>query len=158
VVLRPFNAFGPYQSPRAIIAELIIKCLRGDDLITTEGKQTRDFNFVENLVDGFVLAGTLPGLEGEIINLGSGVEISIRHLVEKIHRFTQSRSKLRIGELAYRSGEITRMCANNGKAQELLGWSPQIDLDKGLEITTHWYRRYLAEFANLNSPLSQLGL
>ncbi len=158
VVLRPFNGFGPYQSPRAIIAEVIIKCLGGEDVITTEGHQTRDFNFVENLVDGFILAGMKPEAVGEIINLGSGVEISIRNLVERIHTLAQSRSRLRIGELPYRPGEIVRMCADRKKAERLLGWSPRIDLNKGLELTVEWYRRYLTEFSSPFSALSQLSL
>ena len=64
VVLRPFNAFGPYQSPRAIIAELILNCLRGEDIVTTKGVQTREFNYVDNLVDGFLLAATSPKAVG----------------------------------------------------------------------------------------------
>ena len=73
VVLRPFNAFGPYQSPRAIIGELILKCLRGEEIITTEGKQTRDFNYIENLVDGFLFAVTREEAIGKIVNVGSGI-------------------------------------------------------------------------------------
>lgn len=157
VVLRPFNAFGPHQSPRAIVAELIIKGLKGEDLVTTEGWQTRDFNFVENLVDGFILAGTRPGVEGEVINLGSGVELSIRDLVKKIHILTGFRSCLRIGGLPYRPGEIKRMVADRRKAERLLGWSPKVDLGKGLGLTIEWYRRFLAEFANPGSALCQLG-
>ncbi|MBI4365611.1 MAG: GDP-mannose 4,6-dehydratase [Deltaproteobacteria bacterium] len=155
-VLRPFNAFGPYQSPRAIVAELIIKALRGEDVVTTEGKQTRDFNFVENLVDGFVLAATRPEAIGEVINVGSGVEIGIADLVRRIHAIAESRSRLRIGELPYRPGEIWRMCADHRKATALLGWAPAVDLNRGLERTVAWYRRYLAAFADPASPLRQL--
>lgn len=157
VVVRPFNAFGPYQSPRAVIAELIIKCLRGEAVVTTEGRQTRDFNYVENLVDGFILAGTRDGIEGEVINVGSGVEISIRDLAKKIHALTGSRSALRIGDLPYRPGEIARMVADSGKAERLLGWSARVDMDKGLELTIEWYRRFLAEFGDRTSALCRLG-
>ena len=52
--LRPFNTFGPYQSERAIIPEIIIKCLKGETIKTTEGLQTREFNYVDNIVDGFI--------------------------------------------------------------------------------------------------------
>ena len=158
VVLRPFNAFGPYQSARAIIAELIIKCLRGEDIVTTEGKQTRDFNFVANLVDGFILAATRPEAVGEVLNVGSGIETSIRDLVEHIHRLTGSRSRLRVGEWPYRPGEIWRMYADSDKARRLLGWAPKVDLDTGLKRTIEWYREYLAEFANPDSPLSRIGV
>ena len=157
VMLRPFNAFGPYQSPRAIIAELIITCLRGEDMVTTEGHQTREFNFVENLVDGFLMAAACPEAVGKVMNLGCGFEVSIRDLVYKIHALTESKSKLRVGELPYRCGEIRRMFADATRAKELLGWSPKISLDEGLTVTVEWYRRYLTQFAQMDSPLAGLS-
>lgn len=157
VMVRPFNAFGPYQSPRAIIAELIIRALTGEPLITTEGKQTRDFNYVENLVDGFIAAATTPAAIGEIINIGSGEEVSIADLVKTIHRVAESASALRIGELPYRKGEIWRMCADSQKARTILGWSPRVDWKNGLALTVNWYRQYIEEFTNRNSGLSRLA-
>ena len=157
-ILRAFNAFGPYQSPRAVIAEVILHCLQGEVVRATEGLQTRDFNFVENLIDGFLLAATRDEAIGEVINIGSGQETSIRALIELIHQLTESRSELRIGALSYRPNEIWRMVASNEKAGRLLGWHPKVDLQKGLEITIAWYRRFLSEFSNLRSALCQLGL
>ena len=157
VVLRPFNAFGPYQSARAIISETIIKCLKGEDIITTEGLQTREFNFVANLIDGFILAGQKSSAVGKIINLGCGSEISIRDLVLKIHSVTNSKSVLRIGELDTRPGEIWRMYADNRLARELLEWHPKVSLTEGLQITCEWFARYLNEFSNSNSGLFRLS-
>jgi nucleoside-diphosphate-sugar epimerase len=95
VLLRPFNLYGPYQSPRAVIAELILKCLRGETIRTTEGKQTRDFNFIDNIVDGVVMAAAHETVYPEVINIGSGEEITIADLVRKIHALTGSKSELR---------------------------------------------------------------
>ncbi|MBI4322973.1 MAG: GDP-mannose 4,6-dehydratase [Candidatus Omnitrophica bacterium] len=156
VVLRPFNAFGPYQSPRAVIAELILACLGGKDVITTEGRQTRDFNYVENLVDGFLLAAQRKQAVGEVINLGSGREISIRELARMIHRLCRSRSRLKIGTLAYRPTEIWRMVADARKAKRLLGWSPRVSLEKGLPHTIAWYRKFHALFLGPDAILGQL--
>src|SRR5262249_49848741 len=122
------------------------------------GRQTRDFNFVENLVDGFMLAAECDKAIGEVINIGSGREISIRTLVELIHRLTSSRSELRIGALPYRPTEILRMLASNEKAARLLGWEAKSGLEKGLEQSIEWYRRFLAEFCDPKSSLCQLGL
>ena len=157
VVLRPFNAFGPYQSPRAVIPELIMKCLRGVPLETTEGKQTREFNFVENLVDGFILAATVEGAVGQIINLGSGREIPIRELVTKIHEYTQSKSDLRLGALPYRPGEIWRMYADNAKAAQILGWTPKVFFEEGLKRTVDWFRRYIEVLGSPDSPVAMLS-
>jgi nucleoside-diphosphate-sugar epimerase len=156
VVLRPFNAFGPFQSPRAIIAELIIKCLKGEDVKTTEGNQTREFNYVENLVDGFLLAGASKKAVGEVINLGSGNEISIRDLVRKIHKLSGSASRLKIGALSYRPTEIWRMFADNRKAAKLLGWRPRVGFEDGLSRTIDWYRRFNSMFLKSGSPLNDL--
>lgn len=157
VVLRPFNAFGPYQSPRAVIAETIIRCLQGEPLITTEGLQTREFNFVHNLVDGFILGGYIPDAIGKIINLGSGREIPINELIQTIHTMTNSKSDLRIGELPTRPGEIMRMCADNNLAHAVLGWSPQVEFEEGLNLTINWYKLYLKMYVDTKSPLIQLS-
>ncbi len=157
VVLRPFNAFGPYQSARAIIPELIINCFLGRPIRTTEGKQTRDFNYITNLVDGFVLAGENKNAIGKIINLGSDTEISVKELATKIHTYTNSKSKLQIGSLPYRPTEIWRMRASNKRAEEILGWKPKVDFDTGLKITIEWFRKYMDLFENKNSALSRLN-
>jgi nucleoside-diphosphate-sugar epimerase len=156
VILRPFNAFGPFQSPRAIIAEIIIKCLKREDILTTGGIQTRDFNYVENLIDGFISAGFMKKAMGEIINIGSGKEISIKELVKKIHKLTHSKSKLYIGKLPYRPTEIWRMAACNKKANELLGWRPKVSFEEGLIKTIDWYKKFNNLFKNEKSPFFQL--
>lgn len=158
VVLRPFNTYGPYQSPRAVIAELIIKGLRGEDIVTTQGRQTREFNFVENLVDGFLLAATCEKAVGQVINLGCGVETSIAELARRIHAMTRSTARLRIGELPDRPGEIWRMCADAARAKQILGWSPAVGLEQGLAMSVEWYRQFLVQFSPQGSPLAQLGM
>jgi len=156
-VIRPFNAFGPYQSAKAIIPELIIRCLRGQEVVTTGGRQTRDFNFVENLIDGFILIGTEDEAVGGVWNVGSGVETSIKDLVMLIHRLTESKSELKIGALPYRPGEIWRMFADSSKSREAFGWIPKVDLESGLRCTVEWYRRYLGEFESESSAFVGLS-
>lgn len=157
VILRPFNAYGPYQSPRAIIAEMILTCLEGKPVFSTAGKQTRDFNYVENLVDGFVLAGEKHEAIGEIINLGSGMEISIRDLIVEIHTQTGSSSELNIGSLEYRPTEIWRMVAGNSRAKNLLGWVPRVDFTEGMRRTIAWYKAYRDQYKNASSALYNLS-
>lgn len=153
VMIRPFNAYGPYQSARAVVAETIITCLRQQELVTTSATQTRDFNFVENLVDAFILAGTVADIEGQTFNVGSGEEISIRDLVHMIRDTSDSSSTIRVGGLADRDGEIMRMFADSTSAREVLGWSPNVDLETGLRRTIDWYREYLDLFESPDSPL-----
>lgn len=158
VILRPFNAFGPYQSPRAVIAEIIIDCLKGKVIRSTKGKQTREFNYIANLVEGFVAAAESKQAVGHIINLGSGVETSIKELIQMIHAQTKSKSELKIGALNYRPTEIWRMFASNNRAKELLGWEPQIDFKEGLKRTIEWYKKYLSVYDGKKSPLVDLSV
>jgi UDP-glucose 4-epimerase len=156
-VIRPFNAFGPYQSTRAVIPELIVTCLLGKPVVATQGRQTREFNFVTDLVDGMVSAALSDKAIGEVINLGTGKDIAIRDLVRLIHRKTGSSSELRIGKLSTRPNEIWKMKADASKAKKLLGWKPDVDFEEGLDRTIEWFRAYLRVYHEADSPLISLG-
>ena len=142
IILRPFNTFGPYQSAKAIIPELITNCLQGKPIRTTKAEQTREFNYVDNIVDGLVKAGKYEGNIDGPMNLASGEEIAISTLVEKIAQLTNTRSKIEIGALPYRPTEIWRMYADSSRARPILGWEPKISLDEGLQLTVDWFRKY----------------
>ena len=156
-VIRPFNTFGPYQSEKAVIPELIMNCLMGKDIVTTEGKQTREFNFVSNIVEGMAMASDSQESIGKTTNLGSKEEISIKDLTVAIHELSESKSKLNIGGLPYRPIEIWRMSADNQLAWERFKWKPKIPFRDGLKITVDWYRRYVETFRNQKSGLVELG-
>jgi len=141
VMLRPFNAFGPRQSPDRIIPEVIVSALTGVDIAMTTGRQTREFNYVSDLVDGFVRAAQAgKPAHGQIINLGCGDEHSMREIAERIVALTGSRIQLRLGALPHRPTEIWRMFCDNTKARDLLGWTPGHTLDEGLRPTVDFYR------------------
>jgi nucleoside-diphosphate-sugar epimerase len=141
IVLRPFNVFGPYQSTKAIIPEIILKCLRNETIKSTEGKQTREFNYVNDIIDGFILAAKNKGAIGKVINLGNGGEIRIRDLIQTIAKMTNSKSELKIGSLPYRPTEIWRMCASNKLAESVLGWKPKTSFEEGLSKTIEWVKQ-----------------
>lgn len=155
-ILRPFNAFGPYQSSRAVIAEIILKCLANNPVRATEGTQTREFNFVENLVDGILSGATTDNAIGEVINIGAAEEISIRNLIETIKEATESSSELQFGALPPRPTEIPRMRCDNQRAKDILGWAPEVDFRVGLEITVDWFRTFREIYGGPDSPLNRL--
>ena len=156
VCVRAFNTFGPYQSERAVIPELIIKCLRGNTVKTTLGLQTREFNYVDNILDGLITAiESKPVLDG-VINFGSNKEISIAELAKKIHSLTNSKSQLEIGALEERPTEIPRMSADSSKAKEKLMWVPKVLFLDGLRKTVDWYRNYIKLYYEDSSVLNQL--
>lgn len=139
VCLRPFNAYGPWQTPDRVIPEIILTALRGGELKMTEGRQTREFNFVTDLADGFVKALTAPGVEGEVINVGCGEDISMRDLASKILDLMGNPIEAQFGAIPYRPTEIWQMYCDNTKAKELLGWKPSVSLDEGLQRAIDWY-------------------
>ena len=145
VMLRPFNAFGPGQTPDRVIPEIIIRALRGQELKMTQGRQTREFNFVEDLADGFLAAGVAPGIEGEIINLGCGDEVSMRVLATTILDVLDNPIEANFGALPDRPTEIWRMFCDNSKAKELLGWEPKHSLREGIDKTISWYRHEIGQ-------------
>ena len=144
VIVRPFNVYGPYQSSKAVIPELIFKMLKNEPVATTKGRQTREFNFVSDIVDGLLrAAASRKRIEGPV-NLATGCEVKIRDLVSLIARISGTKSKLAIGALPYRPTEIWRMYADSSRARKLLGWKPQVSLEQGLATTIDWFREYMA--------------
>ena len=143
VMLRPFNAYGPAQSPDRVIPEIIVRALRKEQLKMTQGRQTREFNYVEDLADGFVKAATAPDADGEVFNIGGGEEISMRDVATTILDVMGNPIEPQFGALPERPTEIMRMYCDSTKARERLGWAPRHSLREGLEKTIEWYRREL---------------
>jgi nucleoside-diphosphate-sugar epimerase len=145
VLLRPFNAYGPAQTADRVIPEIIVRALRGEDLAMTAGRQTREFNYVEDLVDGIVRAAATPGIEGQLFNLGCGEDVAIRDLAATILDLLGNPVRAHFGALPDRPTEIWTMRSDSSRAREVLGWKPQHSLVDGLEKTIAWYRRELAD-------------
>ncbi len=145
IIVRPFNVYGPYQSSKAIIPELIINCLKGMPVRTTKGEQTREFNFVTDICDGLIKAALHPNPVEGPINIAAGEEVRICDLVRMIAELTETRSSVEIGALPYRPTEIWRMYADATRAHQLLGWKPQTHIKEGLRQTVDWFRNHLRE-------------
>jgi nucleoside-diphosphate-sugar epimerase len=143
VLVRPFNAYGPAQSPDRIIPESIVRALRGQELRLTTGRQTREFNYVEDLCEGFIRLASVPDIEGELFNLGCGEEVSVRDLTALILDLLGNPIEPQFGALPHRPNEIWRMYSDSTKARERLGWTPNHTLSQGLEKTVAWYREEL---------------
>ena len=110
----------------------------------TAGTQTREFNYVEDVADGFVAAATAEGVEGQRINLGGGQEVAIRDLALRILAVMGAEVEPEFGALPDRPIEIWRMYCDATRARELLGWQPAHTLEDGLARTIDWYRDELA--------------
>lgn len=141
VTLRPFNTFGPRQSLRAVIPSLIAQALEKPEVQVGNLAPKRDFNYVLDTVQGFLLAGASPHpVEGEVINLGTGQETAIQEVVNHLEGLLEKPINVCIAPERVRPGqsEVMRLCADTQKATRLLGYSPQFSLEEGLRQTLHW--------------------
>lgn len=148
-VIRPFNTFGPRQSARAVIPTIITQLLSGNTTIKLGNlTTTRDMNYVRNTVDGFFKVGLHVNSLGEIINLGSNREISIRDLVKLIGEIMDVKVNIEIDEKRLRpsKSEVERLLCNSEKAYELTGWEPKYTLEEGLKDTINWLKDNLHYF------------
>jgi nucleoside-diphosphate-sugar epimerase len=138
VVLRYFNVFGPRQSPfsqYAAAVPLFITRIAADEEITVfgDGEQSRDFTFVGNVVDATIRAGTAEGASGEIFNVAAGAPASVNHVAETIGSILGKPVRRR--ELPPRAGDLRDSWADLTKSQQVLGYTPAVDLRHGLERT-----------------------
>ena len=135
VVLRLFNVYGPRQerSPYGgVISRFIDRLRRGlAPIIFGDGRQTRDFVYVSDVVEALMLAMKSKECIGTTINIGSGVEVSIRGLAEKLMRIFGSRARPIFSRP--RAGDVNRMCADIRRAREVLKFEPKTPLEEGLK-------------------------
>ncbi|TAH34344.1 MAG: NAD-dependent epimerase/dehydratase family protein [Planctomycetota bacterium] len=132
VLVRPFLVYGPGQG-RGLVHAVGQRALRNEAFDTTEGRQTRDFTYVDDVVEGLLDAATVPGIEGQIFNLGTGVETEVREAVTLITRLAGGRPHF--GGLPTRPGEMMRSVADPQKSRESLGWRARVSLEDGLRRT-----------------------
>jgi len=140
VVLRPTIAYGPGQSTDMFLPALIQSLLGDTPFPMTAGEQTRDFVFVSDVVDAMLLAATRAGVAGRILNIGGGQPVTIAALAHKVAAMTGKPGLLQLGKLPYRPGEVMAYSVDTAKARSMLGWAPQITLERGLTETIAHYR------------------
>jgi dTDP-glucose 4,6-dehydratase len=145
-VIRPFNTYGPRQSARAVIPTIITQIANGGRQIRLGAlSPTRDFNFVDDTVAGFIAALSSERGIGEVINLGSNFEISIGETARTIADVMGVEIEITTDEQRFRpeNSEVERLWASNAKADKLLGWQPAYGgLDgfrRGLTETANWF-------------------
>jgi NAD dependent epimerase/dehydratase len=145
VTVRPFNTFGPRQTARAVIPAIISQALAKDTIRLGNLSTKRDFTYVSDTVRGFMLAGEAEGVEGQVFNLGTGEEISIGRLAEKIVRLLGKPVEIALDpeRLRPEPSEVMRLRSDNSLACQRLRWQPIVALEEGLARTIHWVREHL---------------
>jgi NAD dependent epimerase/dehydratase len=146
LTIRPFNTYGPRQSSRAVIPTIITQILSGKkEILLGALNTTRDFNYIDDTVSGFLSSLQTESAYGSVINIGSNYEISIKNLVFLIADIIGVDVSIKTENKRLRpsKSEVDRLWADNTKAKKILNWSPQFSgidgLRRGLEKTIEWF-------------------
>lgn len=147
-IIRPFNVYGPRQSTRAVIPSVLTQLHRGvQKLELGATSPTRDFTFVTDTVAGFLAVACCDRALGQVVNIGSGQEISIGELVRLLVEVTGTDAEIVTDDARLRpeGSEVERLLADGTRAREWTGWAPTVALRDGLKWTSDWIREHLAE-------------
>lgn len=149
VTLRPFNTYGPRQSTRAVLPTILLQLLEGKrEIQLGRLDPKRDLTFVEDTVDGFVRAAVAPGIEGDTIQLGTGVAVSIGELFDTACRALGVDAKVATDARRLRpdNSEVMVLLSDPARARDRIGWTPRTSLEDGLRRTAEWLRQNLDKY------------
>lgn len=143
VGLRYFNVFGPRQDPAsqyaAVIPRFIAWALRGEPLeVHGDGTQSRDFTYIENVVEANLLAANAPGVAGEMLNVGCGSRVSLLEIIARLEGIVGRRLDRR--HTARRPGDVPHTLADIAKAKRFLGYAPLVEFGEGLRRTVEFFK------------------
>lgn len=144
-IIRPFNTYGPRQSDRAIIPTIIVQALTKKTVELGSLSPKRDLTYVSDTVNGFIKIAESEKTIGEVINIGTGREISVGKLAETIISIIGKKVKIVSKDLRKRpqKSEVIRLICDNTKAKKIIGWQPMVSLDEGLKRTIDWVKTHL---------------
>jgi NAD dependent epimerase/dehydratase len=149
VTLRPFNTFGPRQSARAVIPTMLAQLLQGRREVSLGSLDPkRDLTFVSDTVEGFLLAGLAPGVDGDVVQLGTGRTDSIGDVFAAACRAVGVEATVApsSGRVRPSRSEVMVLQSDPEKAKRVLGWTPRVSLEDGLRQTAEWMRGHLGRY------------
>ncbi len=143
VALRYFNVFGPRQDPSSpysgVISKFVTALLSGEaPVIYGDGEQSRDFTYIDNVVDANLRAAEAREASGEVINVATGERITLNQLLVELQKIIGANLRPRYAEK--RAGDVRHSLADISRARQLLGYEPTVSLAEGLRRTVEWYR------------------
>src|SRR5207245_8076345 len=142
--LRYFNVFGPRQDPTseyaAVIPRFILWALAGEPLeVHGDGRQSRDFTYIDNVVAANLVAARAPAASGEAFNVGCGERVSLLEIIDRLEKMLGRAVQRR--HTPSRAGDVPHTLADIGKAKRLMGYTPLVDFDEGLRRTVDFFKK-----------------
>ncbi|RLF16549.1 MAG: UDP-glucose 4-epimerase [Thermoprotei archaeon] len=143
VSLRYFSVYGPRQRPDQAVRAFAERIARGQPpIVYGDGSQTRDFTYVDDVVEATIKAAEVDDIGGEVFNIGFGRETSIKDLVHKLIKLMEVEGKVEPEFKPSYKGDFPRTLADNSKARRVLGWEPTTSLDEGLRLFLEWFKSH----------------
>ncbi len=142
VTFRLFSVYGPYEAPTRLVPVMMKSLITRQTINLSPGKQRRDFIYVEDVCDAYLKALTVgKKITGEILNIGTGREYTNEEVVKALFAVTGQKTKIAKGAYPKRPWEALHWKASISHTKELLGWTPKVTLDKGLQGTYSWFEK-----------------
>jgi len=147
VCLRYFNVFGPKQAlddEYAVVVPKFIHCIMNDEQppIFGDGKQSRDFTYIENVVSANILSATTPGIKHEVLNVANGVNTTVLDIVNVTNKILGKNIKPNF--LDVRAGDVFKTHADITKIQATIGFKPLINFEEGMKRTVEYFKNTMA--------------
>ncbi|MGC8867078.1 MAG: SDR family oxidoreductase [Elusimicrobiales bacterium] len=148
VSLRYFNVFGPKQPPESqyssVIPKFIESALKKQPLeVHWDGRQSRDFTYVKNVVDANIIAALSPRSNGKVYNVGCGSTVSLLQIIKMIEKILGYRLEKRF--MPKRAGDVRKTWADISLIKRDLGYKPTVDFEEGLAKTIEWFKKSFSE-------------
>jgi len=146
--IRPFNAFGPRQSARAIIPTIISQALTDSHVRLGSLEPVRDLTYVKDLVRGFLAVACTKGCAGDTINIGTGRGVAINDLAKTVSQILGKDFDLKVEQERIRpeKSEVWELICDYSRARDTIGWEPEYSLEEGLRESIEWIQRNLARY------------
>lgn len=136
----PFGVFGEKEGSHKFFPHVILSILKNKEVALTSCEQYRDYCYVENIIDGFLIAAEAQNVKNEIYNIGNGITKPLKYYVNLIKNEINSDAKINYSALVHRKNDLWNPLPNVDKIINTLGWQPEIPIEEGIKKTVNWYK------------------
>ena len=146
ITLRLFTPFGMYEGKNRLVSGMMISMIKNQKMVISSAKSTRDFIFIDDVIDAFVKTSKKKNIEGESFNIGLGKSHSVQEMVNFTNKLSESKMKIQIKNAPVQDYDVLggKGYASITKAKKILKWSPKNSVEKGLEKTFSWYKKNIS--------------
>jgi nucleoside-diphosphate-sugar epimerase len=141
VTLRPFSVYGPYEEPSRFVPTLLKNLYLKEKISLTSPDTVRDFIYIEDMIKAYLKIDELTKNPGKCFNIGTGIQSSLKQVVEQAFKTTSRKVDLDWGKEKPRSWDTTHWVADISRAKKLLKWKPEHSLSQGLYKNWQWFKK-----------------